>query len=607
MATIAIAEGNPESGGFLSNETGTYYVRSSNRDGRPDLVKIAQQEVHVLGHLYDPQDNESWHAVIAFVDKANTRRELRISLKDLYRDQTGVIARAAGKGLFVCGSSAAKGLFVDLLTSTLTEAPLPVVNRFGFFGNTGVFVLPGNTIVPDWYKGVVPQVNAELSQLRNVIRDKGSFDAWKERMGSAGTVLNKFLLCFGLSNVFIDVLNVEPMGLHVYGASSSGKTNALRAVASIWGVSALSGTVYAGKWGVTPNAIELLCHARSGLILLLDEIRQFKGPFEAVAYMILDGVGKVRMDGNLQQAETKSWVLNLLSTGELSTTSMTKKTDGDVFTGAQIRLLDFPIEGFISRSDFTLSSEEADSFRRSLGDDYGFAGPEFIKRLLANFNSYEEFVSEMQEWFYEALDELKGHFPEGNAVQRVLPRFALIYMTGVLAVKFEILPFTEDEVEEAVLIAIEVWLEAFEARSDVELAAQELRQAVIMNGHRLYPVDDQDIVANQPPLAFTDDHYIYLSDEHIQEITDRVSPTQLGKHLKALGCLHTNDSRNKIKKKLPGLAILRVFAVNKSFFGDLGSIDATEASITAEAQANDELGEDALKAFSEELDPNIQF
>lgn len=582
---------------YLADPEGVHYTKHCNSSLNSSVMQLSHQVFWVEGRLVDFENGDQWSILINFYNGLGQLREATISYASLYSDINTVFADLANQGLCFQTGKAQRDQVVSLLMSQSGEAPISVLHQYGFDKKTGCFALPNNMIRPAWYEGPTPRLNADLSKHFDVIQSEGFLNNWQQRMANANTPMNIFLLSAGLSSALLGVLNVEPFGLHIYGASSSGKTNSLRAIASIWGDSSAHGKTYINKWGTTDNGLELLCAARSGLTLNLDEIRQFKGNFEATAYLILDGVGKARMKSTLQQADQWKWRVILISTGELSTAAITQKSGGDIFTGAQIRLLDLPIEGFATRSDITMTSEQADQFRASLGEDFGLAGPEFIKQLQDEFSSFEELSDEMQAWFEETKKELSELFPDNQSIQRVLPRFALILMSGLLAVQTGVFPFTEEEVTTSVRIAIEAWLEAFDAPSDVERAVQDLRSELITNPNRIIDLDDAED-NNLKPIAYRDDKYVYFTEEHIKAITSHVSVNQVAKQLKAIGVLHTNEhDRLKVKKDIPGLAVMRVYAVDQSFYSDIEG-DDHEPEFNAES---DDITSDEVEVL---LDPS---
>ncbi|SIS41720.1 hypothetical protein [Neptunomonas antarctica] len=129
-----------------------------------------------------------------------------------------------------------------------------------------------------------------------------------------------------------------------------------------------------------------------------------------------------------------------------------------------------------------------------------------------------------------------------------------------------------------------------------------VRAEVITNAHRIIDIDDAED-SNLKPICYSDEQYFYFTNEHMKQITSHVSLMMIGRHLSKDGMLHVHEEgRNQIKKNIPGLAGSRVFAIKRSFFGDVDSIGESDAAIAADIQVKD-----VLTALLGELDPNIQF
>ena len=86
-------------------------------------------------------------------------------------------------------------------------------------------------------------------------------------------------------------------------------------------------------------------------------------------------------------------------------------------------------------------------------ENFGWAGPEFVRRLGAEIGAdrarVQAFVDERQRTYWDAADSIKS-LGERDFT-RITDKFATIYVAGCLAARYGILPFTEVEVLEALL------------------------------------------------------------------------------------------------------------------------------------------------------------
>jgi len=125
------------------------------------------------------------------------------------------------------------------------------------------------------------------------------------------------------------VVRREPAVVHVWGTSSTGKTTALRAAASVWGDP--RGIIR--DWDATRRGVQARAEMLADLPLVLDEL-SVAGRAEEYVYAHVSGVsrGRARRDGSL--AHEGRWWCWLLSTGEEPLGA------GSSRSGARARVLD---------------------------------------------------------------------------------------------------------------------------------------------------------------------------------------------------------------------------------------------------------------------------
>lgn len=283
-------------------------------------------------------------------------------------------------------------------------------------------------------------------------REGGTLDGWRSGIGSMceGNPLLTLSVCASLAGTLLFHVQRQGGGFHIVGDSSTGKSSAILAGASVWG----RGDTFMRTWRATLNGLEGVAAQRNDTLLALDEIGE-ADPREigAVVYSIANGTGKTRAGRTGAARATKQWRVMLVSSGELGLSAHMSEGGKRSRAGQEIRLLDIPARRTYGAWDhlhgMTGGREFSDAIQRASVTHYGHAGPEFIRKLLEG-DDLEELPS--------ALAELCSQYPTTSGQEgRAAERFALVAMAGELAIEFGILPIPAGSARDAMLELFEVW------------------------------------------------------------------------------------------------------------------------------------------------------
>ncbi|MEW2739754.1 DUF927 domain-containing protein [Providencia rettgeri] len=288
---------------------------------------------------------------------------------------------------------------------------------------------------------------------------KGSLKKWKNKVAITAKHSPYIMtaLCSALAGMCIFFTKIESGGLHLYGKSSTGKSTVLKAAASVFGDSS-----YILDWNLTEAAFEQQAESRNHGLLLTDELILIDSNRQAAAqkmqkfaYMLGSGTGKTR-SGNYQE-RTATWQLVALSNGEEALSQHASAGLMDRKDGERARFVDVPVNCDNDMGIFwslpngiRSSSEYAESLKENCNNYYGTAGDAFLSKVLAKVSKKSsKYVSNMLERYITEF--LEKHDVCSNGLEkRIATRFALIYASGILGIKTNVLPFTKKEVFDGV-------------------------------------------------------------------------------------------------------------------------------------------------------------
>lgn len=283
-------------------------------------------------------------------------------------------------------------------------------------------------------------------------RTGGTLEGWQEEVGQLceGNPVLMLSVCGALAGPLLYHVPRHGCGFHLVGDSSTGKSSALMAAASVWG----RGDDYLRTWRATGNGLEGIAAVRSDTALILDEIgeadpRQIGG----IVYALANGVGKSRANRTGAARNASRWRVVVLSSGELGLATLMKVAGQNPRMGQQLRLLDLKVSRRFGAWDdlhsFVDGRAFSDFLKRSSLQHYGHAGPAFVRKLLE---------SESAEKIPELMAQEIGFFTIKNGQQaRAAEAFALLAVTGELAISLGVLPLSPGSARKAILELYDAW------------------------------------------------------------------------------------------------------------------------------------------------------
>lgn len=309
-----------------------------------------------------------------------------------------------------------------------------------------LFVMPSQNIGKG--DAIYQSETATLEEFRH----SGTLEGWQTDIGArcAGNPVLMLAVCAGLAGPLLYHLNRQSGGFHVVGDSSTGKSSAIQAAASVWG----HGEQFKRSWRATGNGLEGIAEQRNDTLLALDEIGE-ADPVEigAVVYAIANGVGRQRADRTGAARSTRRWRAVVFSSGELGLSA--HMADGGKVSraGQEIRLLDIPAQRTFGAWDelhgMSGGREFSDALQKASVTHFGHAGPLFIRRLLES-GELDDLTS--------MSARLVAQYPHKSGQEgRAAERFALLGLAGELAIKWGILPVPCGTAQAAMLELFESW------------------------------------------------------------------------------------------------------------------------------------------------------
>jgi len=504
--------------------------------------------IEVVGRACDANGCD-WAMLLEFADYRGRTHRWAAPTRLLAGDGTEFRAALLSMGLRLAPGAKAK----HLLAMYVQEAEAP--NTFTCTDTTGWY--DGSFVLPDRAIGSGDVLLQTMGAPPKMAR-AGDLDQWRSTV--AGLCAGNSRLVLAISAAFapplLDVTGDENGGLHFVGPSSSGKTTALRAAASVWG-----GKDFLHRWRATANGLEAVAKSHNDLLLVLDELAQVDSREAGdVAYMLANGSGKHRSKPDGLAKPAASWRLLFLSAGEIGLADHMRESGKRARAGQELRLADVPADAGAGHGIFeqlhghSSGATLADSLIASSRVSYGTPGLRFLEKLVGvDRTALRDSINALRKEF------LADHLPSGatGQAQRLANRFALVAAAGELATKFGITGWSAGEAIRAAGSCLAACLERRGGTGSGEdsAALAQVRHFIELHGSSRFADlagDPERIVINRAGYRRRDAEgrveYLILPEVFKREVCAGLDYRAVARLLRERGLLVTEDKHMTIKR-----------------------------------------------------------
>lgn len=231
---------------------------------------------------------------------------------------------------------------------------------------------------------------------------KGTMAEWRKAMAffnRKGMEIHQYVIYASFGSVLMEMIpNIASVGLHLYHKESgTGKTTALYAGMTAWGN--YKQLVLDDQ--DTPNFRFNRGEVYKNLPLFVDEVTNTRSEeLSGIAYQLTGGAqrGRLTRNANVERLRGDPWSMLSCTTGNTSFIERVALTKSVPKAEAQ-RIMEIQVKPhqFIPKA-------ETDELNKRLENNYGHAGIEFVRYVLANFDDVQTLLEDIQRKIDDKLD-----------------------------------------------------------------------------------------------------------------------------------------------------------------------------------------------------------
>ncbi len=441
-------------GHFKLNNKGVFFL-GTDKDGNQLPARWICSPLSVIAKTRDAKSGE-WGRLLEWKDDDCVTHQWAMPLSMLQGDVSDVRRELARLGLAISPNKSSRDLLTSYLQIFPVEARARCVDKLGWYDD--IFVTANESIGSTAEKVVFQNTHA----IEPALSVSGTVEEWRDSIGKLAEGNSR--LVFAISTAFAPILaklaGEDSGGFHFRGASSSGKSTALKVAASVWG----NPKAYCRLWRSTSNGLEGLAALHNDGLLILDELSQVD-PREAgeAAYLLANGQGKTRASRAGTVKQSTSWSLFFLSAGEESLTALMAKVGQRTNAGQEIRLADIEADAGANMGLFEVLHNQltpatmALALKEYSSQYYGAVGMAWLQGIVTNRSTITAAIINMTKEF---VDKVITQEANGQMI-RVARRFALVAAAGEIASQFGLTGWQRGEAFRSAQKCFQSWLEDF--------------------------------------------------------------------------------------------------------------------------------------------------
>lgn len=521
-----------------------------------------------------PRDNsgKGWGRLVEVVDPDGNAHRWAIPARMFAGDGTELRAGLLDHGLNLASGKAARDALMELLINWQPTTRAITTDRLGWADDCcTAFILGDGQVIGDdevvFQQDQVPAAVAEM-------KEAGTLVSWRAAIPKqcTGNCLMVMAVSLAFAGPLLEPLGMDGGGIHLRGESSRGKSTVLRVAVSVWGSPG-----FMHSWRATANGLEGVASACNGSLLALDELGEISGREAGqAAYMLANGTGKARANRSGMARPTKRWRVMVLSSGEITLEDKMVEAGGRVAAGQTVRLLDIAADGRTYGAFDELHGAQngaafSDRLKVATAQNYGTAGPAFVRSFLENQDAAKDQISITIDRFHKLVRE-RFAISEDGQLQRAITRLGLIAAAGELATQMGLTGWPQGEAQQAALQVFGVWLEGRggSGPSEAREALERVRHFLVTHGDTRFERIDEP-AGGRPVVnraGWRDGGIYYIASDAWKDIHRGSDPVQAARHLRDAGFLIQGDRGNlasKMRSAVPGRP--RAYAVSEEIMG----------------------------------------
>jgi Domain of unknown function (DUF927) len=371
------------------------------------------------------------------------------------------------RGAMLPDDSHARKLLLANVAKSVASEQFVYEARGGWLEPGKTFVLPDGAISAETTNIIRISPTFDVEDPSGRRTSSGTLTSWRDTIGQTSRLGSHFMLMVSANFAapLLAIIGHQSFSLCVYGRSRSGKTIATLLGSSMIGIGQPENLM---SWNLTNTRFEERLTGFNDLSFPIDDLSTMKGTtrekyfrIRDIAYRVTQGwaTGRSATFTKAHEGVHGSWRSIMLTSSEKSVREMAADAKVERQHGESLRLIDVPatvdgLDHIFDRSSMAGLTHDFSSWRDStfaniVADcrtNHGAALRAYLEKIITAEFDIAIMVREAAAMFVQHIS-----VSTDNVVARdVAGKFGVIYAGGLLGIRFGIVPWTQEELLDAI-------------------------------------------------------------------------------------------------------------------------------------------------------------
>jgi hypothetical protein len=427
------------------------------------MTKANKLRIRKVARIHD-KASETYLEVIEFPISESEMNCLELPPSVVANDPSGFENKLRDAGAILPPEKSEVKRILQLVATSRAREDWVYEKRAGWTADKRAFVLLDGVIGTPDKKVIGVNRSRDIGDHSGQLSTAGKYGSWRDSVAEPARCSTTLMLAISvaLGAPILPFVKRQSFTINLFGKTRAGKSIATLAAGSVIGTARTADLL---TWNITDARLEERLSEFNDQVFPIDDLSTMKGDkrqkylrIRELAYKIAQGwtTGRHSSFTASHREAQQPWRLIALTSSETSVRDLAQATKQERQYGEVLRLIDVPatFDGLDHIFDRIPPGADVSERKRELfqaipdacEQNHGKVFRKYVKRLIGEREALLTWIPAKISFFVKKVCDAC----DGDIAHDVAEKFGLIYAGGMLGIRYRVVPWSEDELLDAV-------------------------------------------------------------------------------------------------------------------------------------------------------------